>query len=281
MKRIPAIHIKVDKLEIILKDLLEEDLGKRYSDYYKNLVNDIALQSKRHQLQNRKILVSTKKIEKKVIQSQESTYELAGLFNKLLIAIRRKKRHQNISPIKEGSKDWLFIKELSGGLNDFLKSHHIETREGFVKYLNLALDRMTKFSIYKMRSMNESIYDCILAQKEIEEDDSPKITESLYLYYSTRISERTGINYNYHQFPEKYVYFIRCKEEALRIGANPKAFIIAQFEGMEYRNGIPDPLQLVGPKALERYTKYAYENSIKVTDSDTENLIDFSKIFKK
>lgn len=279
--RNPSIHITLTQFTQILRIVLEEHLGDETDRFFYDLATQIFKRSKSHKLDHRKLLIPNKKITQKLDRGKDSSFEIASLFASLLVTVRKSKKHRGISPVREGTKDWIIIKEIAGLAQQFFKTNNYTSdfRNLLIDYITNALERMNKFNLYKLRSMHESICDSLLAQKELLQDKESDITINLHTLYNRIINERTGINYDYSKIPEKYIYFMKAKDEALRIGIEPKDYLIAQFEGMQFRNGIPDPLQLVGPKALERYTKYAYENGINRENKELKTAkIDFSKI---
>ena len=94
------------------------------------------------------------------------------------------------------------------------------------------------------------------------------------------MNEKTGIEYDdYINNAEKYVCFIKAKNDANKVGIPIDMFILAQFYSMEWRNQIPDPFQLYGDKAIDRARKYCAEKNIKPKTS--VNKIDFKKIKAK
>ena len=82
------------------------------------------------------------------------------------------------------------------------------------------------------------------------------------------------------------MYFIKVREEAKKIGISPDIYVKAQFHGFEWRDGIPDPVQLVGTKAIDRLNKYLFEKNIKVSQatdviSSSEKMERLMKLRKK
>ena len=58
----------------------------------------------------------------------------------------------------------------------------------------------------------------------------------------------------------------------------PSIYIKAQFASFEWRDGVPDPIQMVGDKALERLNKYLYQNNIQVKKNGKK--VNWDKILK-
>ena len=103
-------------------------------------------------------------------------------------------------------------------------------------------------------------------------DPTPQETKKAYDYYNWTISEKTGIpNMGYDKVPEKYAIFVQIKEEANKIGISTKHYIAAQFEAFGWRDGVPDPLQMIGQKALLRIPKYCYEHGINLNKAKPFN----------
>lgn len=101
------------------------------------------------------------------------------------------------------------------------------------------------------------------AQRDIQADPSPGITREYYLLYISEVSKRTGIPINYDDNPAKYVFFVYAKQLAKKFGLSARQFITAQFESLDWANGIPTPSQLVTRNSEERTVKWMAENRIK------------------
>jgi hypothetical protein len=270
--RDPSLHISESNLTRILREIGIPKAAE--------VAQQLIKKGKLHTLNNRKLTVSTKKMEKKVNRILNSTTADAELFSQLLLHTRRKLKHRGLTQIKQNSREWLIIKDIVSLANEFCETFKLEKREGYIHFINIGISKMNKFMLIKFNPMGNSIIETYSAMLELEDDDSPKKTESMHQFYQSQILSRTGIPIDYSKNPDKYVYFYRCKLLAKELNIDGNTFIKAQFYALEWRNGYPDPVQLVGDKAMNNLNKYLYENNITigVKKSESNGKIDWEKI---
>jgi hypothetical protein len=262
MRREPSIHITKSKLLDIIEDIIG---GQKHGIVYPSniIVDKIFRLSKSHSINTRNVLVNSDRIEKKAKRLINSSRLDADVFAQLVYAIRKKKRHKGISPIKPGGKDWDLVKDITASALNFCEEFGLKKREGFINYIEIGMGKMVKFSLNKFPNMYEGICETYTATQEILKDDNPNGTKELYQYYIQHIADYTGIFEDLINIPEKYVYFIRARKVADEIHVPGVVYIKAQFEGLDFAKGIPHPVQLIGPKALERVNRYTYKRNFK------------------
>ena len=141
---------------------------------------------------------------------------------------------------------------------------------------------MQRYSLNKIPSMFGAICDYYEATTQIDQDKTPALTREAYAIYRDTITQKTGNpDIGYEKMPEKYAIFIKVKEEAIKHGVTNKVYIAAQFEAFGFRDGIPDPLQMIGDKALTRLQQYCFSNNIRMGYKKGGPAIDFSKLRSK
>jgi hypothetical protein len=274
MKREPSIHITEKNLIKIFNELMPKGVDTV------GLVKQILTQGRKYSLTKRNILVNSKKVEKKMDKLILSDLEQAQLFSQLLIMTRKKNKHRGVAIIKPGSKDWSSIKECTKLANDFCEEFELPQRQGYVEYINTAMKIMTgRFNYHLFNSKQQQICETYGAIKEIEADEEPEQTKRFVIIYDGIIRTKIGTSFDYEKFPIKYAYFIKARMEAERMGVSYEVWIKAQFDGLGWTNGIPEPTALVGDKAEERLKKYMYQNNIS-TNKTVKSNIDFAKIKK-
>ena len=123
---------------------------------------------------------------------------------------------------------------------------------------------MTRFNLNKFNSIHQRICEVYGANLEISKDLTPGETFKVKLEYEKLLGEK-GRVIDFKTIPEKYVWFIKAKEECHRLNVPIEHYIKAQFWGLEWCNGIPDPIQLVGNKAIDRLNKYLSEFNINLS----------------
>lgn len=244
----------------------------------KKLSKQLIEKAKSYSCSSRAITVTNDKLLKKTEKMKLSSRSKTGIFARILLLVRRQFKHRGLHIIKPGDKDWLDLKEPCKLATEFCNEFGIAIKEGYTMYLQIAMSMMAKYSIYKLKSLHEAICNRFEAKQEIERDKTPKETEEIYSHYVLRISEKVGFSQDYKAIPEKYVFFVKAKEEANKLGISYKEYIRAQFTALEWANGIPDPAQLIGTKGKERVIKYAFENNIQLRQAGPVSKVNFKKV---
>lgn len=270
--RDPSIHITQSRLVKIIDSLFKKSIKSE------ELARLIVKEARKYTLNNRKIDITNKKVEKKVTRVISSTNSDTELFSLLLLHYRRKLKHRGITQIKQNSRDWLTVKEIVTLANEFCETFSLEKREGYLEFIKIGISKMNKFMIVKFTPMGSSIIETYQAMLELKEDKYPEKTQRCHDYYQKTIIAKTGVAMDYKDNPDKYVYFYRVRLLAERLKVDPLVFIKAQFYALEWRNGYPDPIQLTNDKAINHLNKYLYEKGDTKPQKTTK--IDFSKIKK-
>ncbi len=227
----------------------------------------------------RKINITNDRLEKKVTMLTSSIKGDALTFAKILVMTRKRRKHVGIQIIKEGSREWLMLKEVTKLANDFAEAWELPKKEAYTEYINIALEKMVKFSINKINSMHQSICETYEAKELMRTDNNLAITERALQYYNEKVNARIDFAIDYRKQPDKYMHFIEVAQICVNKGVTPEVYIEAQFEAFSYRDGIPDPAQMVNAKAEERLQKYLYENKPKIQEVE-QSTIDFNAIKK-
>lgn len=262
MSRDPSLHITKTTLVKVLGKVFEASKIKGVD--IQKVANDITRLSKTYSITHRAIFISNDKIDKKAKQLGNTTRYDANNFSILLHNIRKKHRHRGISPIKSGHKDWPIIKDIANNALEFCNDFNLPHRRGFIKYIEIGMDKMPKFYLNRFLSLHEDICQVYQAIEEIEQDSDPIITEQMFRYYNSYIIGNTGIKDDSDKIPEKYVWFVRARKQCAELNVSVEVYIKAQFEALDFAKGIPHPTQLVGAKAKERLTRYIYKKGIKL-----------------
>lgn len=283
MQRSPSIHITKNNLALVLKQVL--GLGSNDKTDYNLLAERILISGKRYSLSNRSLVVDKAKLVKSTSRVLLSTRDDAGSFSQLLLSIRRQRHHKGIALIKPGSREWLQIKEIAKLAMDFCNDFSLKRDEGFKAYINLALNKMQKYSLLKFNSIHQSICDDYDALQIIKQDITPLETQKVKQVYEKHLGEK-GVFRDYRDSPDKFVCFVKAKEECHKLSVPIDHYVKAQFWGLEWCNGIPDPVQLIGPKAIDRLNRYLAEHNInivkdKIDHNKKEKIADLKKRWGK
>lgn len=277
MKRQPSIHITEKQLKGILRDMWPDDspMQSHIDEYAKEIV----YRAKNLTITTRSITVTNNKLENKVktlLKAKESDSEL--LANLIYHIRRRKTKLYTTKRIDKGSNDYKALKELTVVCLDFSNNFGLSKKEGFTKYLEIAVPRINSSLHYvkKLISLSEKVWLEYEAIVNISKDDKPKETKHIHDIYVNLISEKTGMTNDYIDNPIVYQKFIEVREITDKIDVPTDIYIKSQFHGLSWTDSYPEPNQLVGEKALVRLNKYLYENKIslkKNIDKSKSNIL--------
>jgi hypothetical protein len=265
--RNPSIHIKESDLKFLIEKYGTD--VKKIVKYAKNL-----------SCNNRNALITNQQLEKKIERTLQVSPKDPVLFNNTLFAVRQGLRHRGFRKVEENSKDWLLVKDITSLANDFCETYNLSKKQGYKEYCQIGISKMTKFSYPKLKSMYDSICAHYQAIEEINNDEEPFLTSKIHSYYCDIIYKRTGLVQKYDKKPDDYVYFILVQKECKKLRIKFEDYINSQFTGLEYRNGIPHPAQLIGDNALIRLNQYLYEKGKKVNTQDETKKSDKSNFLK-
>lgn len=262
--RDPSIHITESQLALVLKGLLYVDKSPIEWDYNK-LAQAIVYHSKSLSANHRVIIVSNNKLEKKANIILSASKKDAVLLADIIYYIRRKKRHRGITKLDQSHKDWGQLKKLTKCCIEFCNEFQIKRRQGFIIYIQMGLDNISSLRSYinKMINMQERISTDYEYVKILEDDDEPRETLKIHDLYVSMISNKTGIPENYTKNPKKYINFLKIRKITDEMDIPIDIYLKAQFFGLAWADSYPEPLQLVGDKAIERLNKYMFKNKLK------------------
>lgn len=257
-KRSPSIHITKSQFEEIL-NILEVDNFP---------VEAFFVIARKEAINHRAVLVSNNKNTKRVNNILLASKGDAALVADILYATRIKLKHRGVRKINESnSREWANCKKLAEVCNTFCEDFKFDTREGFIKYIETGLKRMTDYRnvMQRLLSMQENITNQVEAELELKGDKDPGFTKDIHDEFIKRVASVTGIYESYEHQPEKYVHFLRIHNLMNEKDWNVFQFLDAQFEALAWCNGLPEPSQMYNDKAIERYNKYLYKNKDKRT----------------
>ena len=273
-KRDPSIHITKSQFQEIC-----DELGIELP------VDTIFAYAQRKAINTRGILVSNNKINKQVNNVLLADKGDAQMVADIIYATRIKLKHKGVRKINQGNlREWTNCKKLAEICNTFCQDFELPTREGFIKYIELGIKKMPDARALTTRliGLQDSITEEFSAIKEIQElspKDKQTITQ-IQDFHVRQIADRTGI-YEPIKDPGKFTHFIRLYDFLNKKGWNYKEYIIAQFEGLAWCNGIPELSQLTSEKAISRYNKYLYKHGEDITQEDDEEGSLWDKINQK
>lgn len=274
-----SLHIKESDLKKVLDSLFTSEEGPLKWDT-KALAKAIVIGGRKYAATNRNLLVDTQKLAKRAKKIITAVDADVYMFAKALIMHRKQRHHQGIAMIKAGSRDWGYLKEITALAVQFCNEVQMDKAEGFNYYISQCLDKVKKFSLPKLVSLYSAICNEYGATQRIQQDKHRSRTEHAHNFYRKIIAEKIGYSEDYTKQPEKYAAFIDVIKAVDEFGVRIEDYILAQFAGLEWHNGIPDPFQLYGDKAKERLMKYLYTKGLSIKDKSRSQQIDWKKIRK-
>lgn len=250
--REPSIHITKSQFEEILNTLEVNNFP----------VEAFFVIARKEAINHRAVLVSNNKNTKRVNNILLASKGDAALVADILYATRIKLKHRGVRKINESnSREWANCKKLAEVCNTFCEDFKFDTREGFIKYIETGLKRMTDYRnvMQRLLSMQENITNQVDAEIELQHSDL-ELTKVIHDYFIKRVADVTGIYESFVNQPDKYIHFVRLDKFLSEKGWDPIQFIDAQFESLAWCNGLPEPSQMYNDKAIERYNKYLFKH---------------------
>lgn len=260
--REPGIHISKSTFIYLL--------DKYHINLTKSQVDSFFKSAREYAIPHRGFIVNPSQA-KKVKSRTSSPLKDANMLANTLYMVRVKLKHFGISKVKQGDPEWVEIGSLVPIVNEFCKIHQLTKKEGYIAYIETGFeilgsnkkDRMAH-CVSWLKNKASWINSRYEVKQEIAKDDSPEETKVIYDIYISQIYEKTGmISVNYSE-PKDYVHFIRARKLADEIGIEYSDFIQAQFEALEFCNGIPNPEDLYGDKGYNRLVKYMSKHNYTV-----------------
>lgn len=198
----------------------------------------------------------------------------ANLAASILYAVRIQLKHRGVKKIDESDKrQWPQVKQLAEVCNIFCQDFGLETREGYIQYIKIGFNRMGRTLrnfLPRLVSMAQNISDDYKAQADLMHDDNAEGTAQVHDYYASVIADKTGLKVNYKDQPEVYVYFKAVRDFCEQNDIDYEYWIDAQFDALEWCNGMPEPSRLLGDKPYQYYVKFMFKHNVSVKASTPE-----------
>lgn len=250
--REPSIHITKSQFEEILNTLEVDNFP----------VEAFFVIARKEAINHRAVLVSNNKNTKRVNNILLASKGDAALVADIIYATRIKLKHRGVRKIRETEpRNWAVCKKIAELCNQFCEDFQLDTREGFIKYIELGIKKMDgnyNNLLNRLSSMSEKISDLYSATLEMEDDSGN--AKAIHDYFIKRVADVTGIYESFVNQPDKYIHFVRLDKFLSEKGWDPTQFIDAQFESLAWCNGLPEPSQMYNDKAIERYNKYLFKH---------------------
>lgn len=255
MKRDPSIHITKLQFEDILSTL----------EIYNFPTEAFFTIATKKAINTRVVNITTKKATKQITNTLLATKGDASLVADIIYATRIKLKHMGVKKITQSdTKNWAQCKKIAEACNIFCNDFGLDTRSGFIKYIELGINRLNgnyRNLLNRLPNMLENIslsYQSNGEWLDISRTDR-EVCIDIQKHYVKRIADTTGIYESFEKDTEKMVHFLNLYRLCQKNDWPPYQFIDAQFESLAWCNGLPDISQLYTDKAIERYNKYLYK----------------------
>lgn len=266
MKRDPSIHITKLQFEEILSIL---DIDHFPTEAFFTMARKKAANT-------RVVSITTKKANKQITTTLLASSGDASMVADIIYATRIKLKHRGVKKITQSdTRNWSLCKKIAEVCNIFCNDFGLDTREGFIKYIEIGIQRLngnTRNLLNRLPNMLENIsaaYESYNKWLDISSTDKECCIE-IQKYYVNRIADTTGIYESLENDTEKMIHFLNLYRLCQKNNWPPKQFIEAQFESLAWCNGLPDIAQLYTDKAIERYNKYLYKINHKQQTQDED-----------
>lgn len=271
--RDPSIHITKSTFEEILKTL---EVNYFPTDAF-------FLMARKASVDSRLVISSNKKTTNKVNKITLASHGDANLAAELIYAIRIKLRHRGVRKINQSDpKNWDLCKKLAEICNTFCNDFKLDTRAGFITYIEMGIKRINsnRNLLQKLINMAESLTIIYESKVEVDEaitsDSVRRGILQVHDIYVKYIANFTGIYEDFKDKPDKYVHFCRTYQLINKNKWGIKEYITAQFEALAFCNGVPPVESLYGDKAIERFNKYRYSKKSSLNEGESTPVVEGS-----
>lgn len=279
--RTPSIHIKEDDFYELLRsiDITIDGTGHHTLTIPDHAIHRVILKAKQKACYNRNYVATNNKSRKRVDKALSATKQDADMLANVIYAYRIKLKHQGVSKIKEDSREWLQVKELTSICNLFCSIFNLEKRAGYIQYITFAFPHIKSMRNFlgKFIALKDTIIEDMQAELKLS-DISKDQVRVVHDYYVDYVVGMSGMSLDYTSDKKSMNIFAEVIKIANELEIDPCIYIDAQFDALEWCNGIPDLPSLISIKGKERWAKYLaqYEQE----DTEDKETTDWNQILK-
>ncbi len=280
--RNPSIHITRSNFLKVLDELhFAKTIGEKleFADRFFQKARPFAQVNRSYVELN---TASKKKAEKLMSLPVGKIEMFNGYLNKARIAAG----HRGMKVITKASVDYATLVEVAQMADEFTETFMLPEPMGYTTFIDLGLTFMgKKYALNRFKYAKEQIYAFQEAQEMIINDVNPEGTQALHMDYCSQIEQESKFKVTYLANPLQYINFIYARDEADSVGAEYGHWVMAQFVGLAFAHALPDPHQLHGENAMNRYKKYMYKKGRDTEESPVfeseEEQVYYEKYLKK
>jgi hypothetical protein len=281
MKRNPSVHLTYTDLVKVLMDI-----GIKDPEISARL---IIQKGAPYAIKDRYIITGNSDLRKAATKAIENTQTAISIekFNSILHGCRVAEQHRHITNITKGDIQYATLVEVAKMAAEFSTTCGFATVEDGCKvFVTLGLRFMkhgAQYGINKFKYYKNQIYSLYESSETIHEDPKEKETREVHDLWREYMGQYGGISRTLTK-PEDYVMMVYTRMEADSVGAKYSDWLEAQFEFFKGMNLVPNPNQLIGDKALNRYYDFMGSSGKakkKTVRTHAEAPDDFEKRYQK
>lgn len=262
--RDPSIHIRLSQMIEILEEIHSNNEDSPVNYDWAKFCDELFKRAKNINCSNRGIHITNDKSQRNAEKILVNDSQTTLMFQSAFIKVRRSLKHVGVRAVKPGEKDWGLMKTIASNALVFASDFQLKPEEAYIIYSKIALNRLKKFNISHIPNLHSNICDHYLAELELMKDPYEALSYKAYQEYRKLIIEKVGLSTDYFEDPTTYREFTKVPPIVKRLGGKIQDYILSQFDGLAWTGSYPEPSQLSGPKAEQRYLKYCYKNNIRL-----------------
>lgn len=246
MERNPTLNVKFSELKNIFESL---GIDTKY-------IVPIFMAAKDKSPVNRKLVgikskINYKEVSKILTANNENTILFLQGYQKFILETRKKSIE-----IKQNTTEWKYLQACSEIFTEFCEKYEKKPTENIDYFLKISyICSNKKISLKTLPYFKEKIFEEHEIRHTIQSDQNKDLSLQLFNIYLQKLKQ-AGKNPDLFKTNKVYVHFVNASKDCLQSIANANRWIEAQFEGLSFLDVIPEPGQLHGLKAQQRYRNF-------------------------
>jgi hypothetical protein len=249
MDRDPALHVKQSDLVAVLKSM-GVARPERFAD---TLMKKAVGRSVRN-----RYVVDVKAKRRKTAERVIKAGNLdVDAFSGVLGQERMRADHRGVKPIRSGTSEYTTLKDVCQLAHDFAEAYKFDnTIDGYRTYCRIAIELMGKrYALRKMKSYDTRICELYEMNYAIQKDNDPEGTAAIHEIYQEIMQREANVEIDLSN-EGRYAFMVYARQEADDVDAFYDDWVEAQFDALAFLNDVPNPNQLFGENAVERWKRY-------------------------
>jgi len=251
--RNPSVHIGKDDLKKVFQ---------RFGIEVK-LIEPFMLECMKHRITNRVLLTGNKRNIKKISDAIDDATvgKFAATFKQFMTDNKLRRKVESITPMHS---DWQYVKKAAKIYLEFCDEFVIDIDTEMYDFILLSYKVMgnniniRKFAYYRTRIFDE--YEII---STIDDDSNQDTTIALFNAYMKMLTRETTVDVKEFKNTKTFYHFVKAAEYVANRSIRPDDWIKSQFDALSYLDAVPEPNQMHGKHAEERYRRYLLKTKVR------------------